>query len=273
MCELFALSSNAPVNIRYDLDRFAAEGGELHQNRDGWGIVFTEGRDAHCFREANAASQSPLDRFLREHSRPQSNVIAHVRRASRGAGALENTHPFRRIRAGRAQHFAHNGTLNGLEDSPGVAPYLTQRVGETDSELAFLLLLDRLEREAPDHEDIAARFEVFRAFCGEMAGFGSANFLWLDGTVLYVHSDQRVFETPEGLSKPQPPGLHLLTPAPGAVDRAHEFTGATLSHLPEHLAVFASLPLSDADWEPLPRGTVMAVAQGKILHRDCVAQG
>ena len=270
MCELFALSSSAPVNIRYDLDRFAAEGGELHQNRDGWGIAFTEGRDAHCFREASAASQSPLDRFLREHSRPHSNVIAHVRRASHGAGALENTHPFRRIRAGRAQHFAHNGTLNGLEDTAANAPHLSERVGETDSELAFLILLDRLERDAPDHRDIAARFEVFRAFCSEMTGFGTANFLWLDGSVLYVHADQRVFETPDGLSEPQTPGLHMLKPKPGFVDRVHEFTGATLSHLPEHLALFASLPLSDADWEPLPRGTVMALAEGEILHRDTV---
>ena len=39
MCELFAMSASVPHTVCYELDLFAAEGGEKHRNRDGWGIL------------------------------------------------------------------------------------------------------------------------------------------------------------------------------------------------------------------------------------------
>ncbi len=190
------MSASAPVRVCYDLESFAAEGGERHQNRDGWGIVITEGNDAHYFREAAPASGSALDRFVQSHATPHANVIAHVRRASAGACALENTHPFRRVYAGRAQHFTHNGTLDEIENRSDVTSLLSERLGDTDSELAFLLLLHRFAQAAADPCDINARFEIFRSFCKDMASHGTANFLWLEGETLYIHADQRVHETP-----------------------------------------------------------------------------
>lgn len=268
MCELFGLSASEPVKIRYNLDSFAAEGGERNQNLDGWGIVFTEGRDAHYFREAAPASDSPLDRFVRSHAGPHANVMAHVRRASQGKRALENTHPFRRVRCGRLSHFAHNGRLDGIEQFSGAETLTPQRVGDTDSELAFLLLLERMEQDAPDASDIQARFGVFEIFCNDMTALGPANFLWLDGDNLFVHADRRMYETPEGLTAPQPPGLHMLHPEPGALGDRHDCAGATLEDLPGHMAIFASVPLSDAPWEPLEQGTTLAISAGKILYRE-----
>lgn len=266
MCELYAMSASAPMRVRYDLDRFAAEGGERHQNRDGWGIVFSDGRDAHWFREPEPASNSPLDRFVRTHAAPHRLALAHVRRSSQGVRSLANTHPFRRVRHGRVQHFAHNGTLHGLEQLAEAAPLLAERVGETDSELAFLLLLERLEQQAPEGADRPARQRVFAAFCRDMAALGPANFIWLDGDTLFVHADRRRHETDQGLSAPRAPGLHMLRSEGHALRGRHDCAGAAIENLSEHIVLFASVPLSRGPWQPLPQGSVLAVADGRLLE-------
>lgn len=268
MCELFAMSASAPVHARYDLDRFAAEGGERHQNRDGWGIMFAERRDAQCFREAAAASDSPLDRFVRDHETPHATVLAHVRRASVGGCELANTHPFRRVRHGRVHHFAHNGTLPGIEAGSQAKALVPDRVGDTDSELAFLILLDLMKQQDPDPSDVAARFDLFCAFARWMAHLGPANFLWFDGAVLFVHADRRAHETPQGLTPPRPPGLHVLRSVDRSLGCDHECSGARLRQLPDHVVLFASVPLSDAAWEPMPARTAVAVRNGQIVHQE-----
>ena len=101
MCELFAMSASRPTVVEYTLDRFAAEGGERHRNRDGWGIMFAENRDAHVFREAEPAANSALTRMVIERDIACRHLIAHVRRASKGHPQLANTHPFSRVQAGR----------------------------------------------------------------------------------------------------------------------------------------------------------------------------
>lgn len=273
MCELFAMSASAPVRVRYDLDRFAAEGGERHQNRDGWGIVFSDGRDAHWFREAEPAADSPLDRFVRAHAAPHLLALAHVRRSSQGARSLANTHPFRRVLHGRVQHFAHNGTLHGLAALPEAAPLLSECVGETDSELAFLLLLARLHAQAPDGRDPDARLRVFRAFCRDMAALGPANFIWLDGDTLYVHADRRRYETSSGLSAPRAPGLHMLRSHAHALRGRHDCVGASIEAMSEHMVLFASLPLSRGPWQPLAQGTVLAVTRGQPIAPPAAPDG
>ena len=265
MCELFAMSASAPVQVRYDLDSFAAEGGERHLNRDGWGIVISEGADAHYFREAEPASNSPLDHFVRKHLSPHESVIAHVRRASKGNRALVNTHPFRRVHRGQVQHFAHNGTLIGIEKLPETQALLSHRVGETDSELAFILLLERLEQAGVVNADTAAKIELFCEFCHDMTKLGTTNFLWLDGPRLFVHADKRLNESINGLSLPQPPGLHILRPERDALGAVHECVGAKLENLPSHIVLFATLPLSAAPWEPLAQGAVLVVSEGKVI--------
>lgn len=271
MCELFAMSASTPVRVRYNLERFAAEGGERHQNRDGWGVVLSDGRDAHYFREPLAASDSPLDRFVRRHAEPHLLALAHVRRASRGGRVLANTHPFRRVRHGRLQHFAHNGTLDGLEQLPEAVPLAGERVGQTDSELAFLLLLGRLARRAPDAADGAARFAVFRDFCRDMAALGPANFLWLDADTLYVHADRRRYETAQGLSEPRAPGLQMMCSMAHELSGRHDCVGAEIEAVSRHLVLLASVPLSAGPWRPLAQGSVLAIAAGRVQRQERLA--
>ncbi|MXO67008.1 class II glutamine amidotransferase [Altericroceibacterium endophyticum] len=266
MCELFAMSASAPQTVRYELDLFANEGGERHRNRDGWGILFAQDRDAYLFREPDPAATSELSRMVVRDARPCKHLMAHVRRATAGKPELANTHPFDRVIGGRRHAFAHNGELPGLEDRSDTQNLIGKRIGDTDSELAFLLLLDRLGKA--EATEAAARFEIFAGFAAEMRELGSANFLFFDGEHLFIHADRRRFETEDGLTEPREPGLNIRSF--NAEDCGDGWTahGASIAEISGPLHLFASVPLDSKGWQPLPRGTVMALKDGTIVsHR------
>jgi predicted glutamine amidotransferase len=56
VCELFGLSSSAPVGMTYALHEFATHGGLVNQNKSGWGIAYRQDRDAILIKEASPAS-------------------------------------------------------------------------------------------------------------------------------------------------------------------------------------------------------------------------
>mmetsp|Transcript_16500 Transcript_16500/g.62754 ORF Transcript_16500/g.62754 Transcript_16500/m.62754 type:complete len:247 (-) Transcript_16500:61-801(-) len=82
-------------------------------------------------------------------------MLAHIRKATCGAQVLENVHPFQRELWGRPWTFAHNGDLpfcrasataddrDAVEHPGERATYMP--IGDTDSEIAFCMLLNRLQ--------------------------------------------------------------------------------------------------------------------------------
>ena len=84
---------------------------------------------------------------------------------------------------------AHNGTLKELHAANDSAKLAHYPIGDTDSELAFCLLLERmrdvwtLPGEVPPWE---ARLDAFAAFVGDLKSFGTCNLLYGDGDVLFV---------------------------------------------------------------------------------------
>lgn len=263
MCELFAMSASRPTVVEYTLDRFAREGGERHCNRPGWGIVFAEDRDAHIFREAAPAADSALARMIVECEIPCRHLIAHVRRASKGEPHLANTHPFTRVHGGRMHHFAHNGTLYGIDN---LAPELrAQCVGGTDSELAFLMLLDALQNIPHGPDATPQRFDIFRRFAARMAELGDANFLFFDGEAIFVHAHKRIFETETGLSRPMPPGLCIREFGEDAALGSWRGHGLRIDELPSRTVLLASVPLSHHGWQPLPEASVLALRDGHVV--------
>lgn len=126
-------------------------------------------------REPGAASESACLAFLREHQRPSTVVLAHVRKATQGARVLRNTQPFTRELGGRPHVFAHNGTLRGIE---GDHRFATQRflpIGETDSEQAFCALLERIAALGDGTRALPSldrRLEVVAAFAAEARTLG-----------------------------------------------------------------------------------------------------
>jgi len=261
MCELFAASSDQPIHIRYELRAFARRGGGRFRNRDGWGIMFAQRRDAYLFKEPAAASESPLERLVANHAPPARLIMAHVRLATAGGALLANTHPFRRESFGRVLHFAHNGNLPGLKTRCGASAVALNCVGETDSELAFLLLLERLRPLEPSATP-EQRFAVFTAFCAEMRGEGTANFLFTDGEQLFVHAHKRRYEENGVFGEPRAPALHMRTLVPGEDHWATE--GAEVVSAPGTAVLLASVPLDKEKWTGLDEGTTLLIEHGRV---------
>jgi len=265
MCELFAVSSDHPTVLRYQLRTFARHGGGEFRNRDGWGIVFAQERDAFLFREPAAASESALERLVAKHPPPARLVAAHIRLATAGGALLANTHPFRRTRSGRVLHFAHNGSLPNLKRRFAASEAAASCIGDTDSELAFLLLLERLKPLEPDGTP-EQRYAVFREFCAEMREEGTCNFLFADDELLFAHAHRRrsfVDGVPSGAEMP---GLCLRILKDG--DRAWSARGAKMSPTPENCVLLASVPLDKQKWTGLAEGTTLLVEHGRIRRQD-----
>ena len=270
MCELFAMSSRQPSAVTYSLREFAANGSALRSNRHGWGIAYTHDRDAFTIKEPLSAADSPWVDFVAENSVKSKCVIAHVRHATRGAHTLENTHPFRRVLGRQLHLFAHNGTLKDIEDAcPAAMTYAP--VGETDSELAFCLLLDRLKPlwlESGGPPPLADRMGLFRAFSAEMATLGAANFLYFDGDALFVHAHRRIHEEEGRPTPPKPPGLQIKDWSRSPVEPDYAPQGLRVDVHDPQTIMLASVPLDTAGWEPLPECTVLAVRDGAELMRE-----
>jgi glutamine amidotransferase len=213
-------------------------------------------RRALVIKEAEPASQSPWVNFIAEQGLTSHCVIAHVRLASVGEPALENTHPFRRTLGRHVHVFAHNGTLKGLAERYPASRLERIPVGETDSELAFVLLLERLRSVWGDGTripDVADRLRVFAAFAKEMAALGTANFLYSDSDALFVHANKRIYEENGGFSEPRAPGWGVK--------------GCNVHMGDERTILFASVPLDETGWDPIPEGTAIAVRQGEEVGR------
>jgi len=269
MCELFAMNSRHPVPITYALVEFSKNGSSLRHNRDGWGISLARDRDAYFVKEPEPANDSIWVRFIADNPIETTAAIAHVRYATRGKHTMENTHPFRRVLGRRTHVFAHNGTLDGVEKAVDKSALTFLPIGETDSELAFCLLLSRLKRlyvndEAPP---LARRFETFLNFRDEMANLGSSNFLYYDGEVLFAHAHKRIYEEGGKHVGPKPPGLHMKRCWTCTFQDEVTCPGLTVGLPDSQVVLLASVPLDDQGWEALDEGTVLAVKDGEVLEQ------
>ena len=144
MCELLGLSSNTPATVNFSLPTLAEHGAATKAYADGWGVGFYEGLDVRLLKEATAAADSDWVQFIANHDLRSGLIIAHTRRATRGTRSYPNAQPFIRELAGRVHLFAHNGDLPGIFESTEFQPKRFSPIGETDSERAFCVLLDRM---------------------------------------------------------------------------------------------------------------------------------
>jgi len=130
------------------------------------GVAYYEGPDLRLIKEAAAAADSDWVRFVRDHDLRSPIVVAHVRRATMGERSYRNTQPFTRELGGRMHLFAHNGWMPGIFEAPAFQPRRFNPVGETDSERAFCVLLDRMAELWRPGETPAldARLDVVAAF-------------------------------------------------------------------------------------------------------------
>ena len=270
MCELFGMSSSKPVHVKYSLHAFAQHGGLIHPNKSGWGIAYHQGRDALVIREPEPASDSPVVRFIEAAPIATTCAIAHVRYATAGAPALANTHPFMRELGGQIHVFAHNGSLEDIRNKVSLQTDRFRPVGETDSEYAFCVLLERLAplwSAAAGRPCLKDRLDVFGEVSSELASLGCANFLYSDGDVLFVHAHRRQWDEGGGtFSAPRPPGLSVATLDHLLVKGLHVKAPQDQTQI----AFIASVPLTEQGWEPLPEGAVLALQAGRLAARQSI---
>ena len=204
--------------------------------------------------------------FIARHDLRSTMVIAHTRRATRGARSYSNAQPFIRELAGRVHLFAHNGDLPGIFESKAFALDRYTPVGDTDSERAFCGLLDRVAaswaRDAPPplHE----RFFVVSKFASELRELGQANFLYCDGEVLFAHGHRRKHAD---TGKIEPPGLVMLQRQCGG-EAGFAASGIAVGGGPRVVTLLASVPLTDESWTPLAEGELVAISEGRLLARE-----
>lgn len=253
MCQLLGMNANVPTDICFSFTGFQARGGSTDIHRDGWGIAFFEGRGARVFLDPRPSSESPVAELVRHYPIRSLNVIAHIRKATRGGVALENTHPFMRELWGRYWIFAHNGTLTDYSP-PLDGSYLP--VGQTDSERAFCHLLQTLRRAFPGAPtERAALLSTLEEFTAGLRARGTFNFLLSNGDCLFAH---RATELHYVARKAPFAKAHLKDQ-----DLSVDFSAVTTPH--DRVAVVATQPLTDNEhWLPLPINRVAMFADGEL---------
>jgi len=191
MCELLGMSANVPTDICFSFKGLAKRGGDKGPHKDGWGMVFYEGKGCRTFKDPKACSFSPIARMLEYYPIKSKLVIAHIRQANRGKIALENTHPFNRELWGKNWTFAHNGQLDGYKKLPTGR---FEPIGQTDSEYAFCYILNQLElryKNRPNHWPNVFRFVKYCA--DELRKLGVFNLLLSDGQYLFAYCSTNIY--------------------------------------------------------------------------------
>ena len=175
MCCLFGMLAAEPTTARFWL--LGATDSVLDQsyrNPDGTGLAHYVGREPMVDKHPIAAYENR--EFATEARHVRSHLfVAHVRHATRGEPRLENTQPF----AHGSLVFAHNGTIDGLED---LLASLGLLLGDTDSERYFALLRYHLGEASDTLTGIQKTVEWIEENCA----YTSLNFLLADGDSLYV---------------------------------------------------------------------------------------
>ncbi len=253
MCQLLGMNCNVPTDIVFSFTGFHRRGGHTDQHADGWGIAFYEGCGCRLFLDTKPAAESPVATIVKTYPIRSLNVIAHIRKATVGNIALENTHPFVREMWGRYWTFAHNGTLHDFTPDYGDAKPRFMPVGDTDSELAFCFMLEMLWRAFPEGRPGPA--ELYRTVAETTAAIrlcGDFNFLLSNGDALFAHCATRL--------------SYIVREAPFAtahlVDQDYAVDFGLLTTPSDRVAVIATTPLTDNEvWTPI-------APQALLMFRD-----
>ena len=223
---------------------------QSRRNPDGYGIAtFEEDGSPEIHKRPAAAYEDELfARMAREEE--SSTFLAHIRYASTGGLAVQNTHPFEQD--GRV--FAHNGYVGGLDalESRLGDAYRELVGGDTDSERFFALITSEIRARGTEEGIVAAVRWVARE--------------------LPLYSINLIFATPRdlwALRYPETNPLRMMERAIGGPTGSRHLDAASSAGtvrvrsrgLAEQAAViFASEPMDeDPGWRSLESGELVHV--------------
>ena len=252
MCRLFGMSA-APHRDRATFWLLDAEDGLAVQSRrepDGTGLGAFDAHGLPIVSKQPVAAYEDLE-FAREARELESTTfIAHIRYASTGAIALENTHPFEQ----RGRLLAHNGVIGDLDRlDRELGEHRALVHGDTDSERFFALVTRRIEQHAGD---ITAGLTSAARFAARELPLYALNIVLVTPTELWA---LRYPDTHDLLFLERSPAGHR-----GHLDHASAAGTVRVrsADAAEHpVVVVASEPMDeDPSWR--------ALGSGELLHVD-----
>jgi glutamine amidotransferase len=248
------MNCNTPTDICFSFTGFQARGGVTDVHTDGWGIAFFEGKGIRQFLDSQPSANSPIAELVRNYPIKSQNVIAHIRKATQGVVALENTHPFQRALWGYYWAFAHNGNIDNF-NPPLTEPWTP--VGDTDSEKILCSLLQGLHLEFgetyPGAEHI---FSTLLRLILPLENLGKLNFLLSNGDFLIAHCSTEL--------------SYLIRKAPFSVaslkDQDVTIDFSSLTTTQDRVAVIATQPLTENEpWISIEPGTLLLFRNGALI--------
>ena len=232
MCELFGVSSGPKININSYLIKFFR-----HSNvqPDGWGMALLDEGNVAIEKEPVKANESMYLKNRLEGKIQTSRMMAHIRRATKGEVAFDNTHPFTaRDESGRQWVMVHNGTIF---DAPCLTPYVNSQQGSTDSERILMYIIDKVNRKYMrdlNDFDVNERLELISDIMVELSKGNKLNILLYDGDYFYVHKNEK--GTLYTLEKP-------------------------------NLTFFCTRPIDNEDWQELPMNKLLVYKDGRRVYQ------
>ena len=230
MCEIFGVSSRDTVVVNDYLWNFYHHS-EHHPH--GWGLACISRESAIIEKESIKALDSNYLKERLSQSVQAKLLLAHIRYATIGNVEYKNCHPFTtKDNTGRCWTLIHNGTI--FEYSP-LSQYIRKQLGDTDSERILLYLTDRLntlQSQKGTRLHFEERFRLFDEIICNMSQGNKLNLMFSDGKYLYVHTNCK----------------------------------GTLYYLNKgNSTLFATVPLSEEVWQPLPFTRLLAYYKGKLI--------
>lgn len=178
MCRVFGCVAAEPVSIRHELLEAANPLIRQSEEHDsGWGMAVYERADGAEPQLVKFPEAAHADEDFLDATRMRGRIFnVHVRRATMGRLAPENTHPF----CLGSYTLGHNGTLVRYPRllDPGMRP----PEGDTDSEHLFNLLMHDFDPGRP----VACLRETMRRAI-ERSPFSGLNVLFSDGERLFAY--------------------------------------------------------------------------------------
>jgi glutamine amidotransferase len=250
MCQLLGMNANTPTDLMFSFTGFSTR---AEEHKDGFGIAFFEGAGTRLFVDAQSARLSPVAEMVRHYPIRSHNVIAHIRKATQGVVALENTHPFVRELWGRYWVFAHNGDLKDYQPRLHAA---FRPVGSTDSERAFCWLMQELAKAHADLPPVGELTATLAELVPRIAAHGSFNFMLSNGQALWAHCSTKL----SWLVREHPFRKARLQDEDMSVDFAELTTTA------DRVAVVVTEPLTaDEAWRAFAPGELKVFVNGGLI--------
>ena len=248
MCQLLGMNANTPTDVMFS---FAGLATRADEHKDGFGIAFFEDPGLRLFVDHHSARASPVAELVKNFPIKSGNVIAHIRKATQGRVALQNTHPFMRELWGRYWVFAHNGDLKGFLPRlhGGFRP-----VGDTDSERAFCWLMQELAKAHAAVPSIAELSRTLAELLPVPAAHGTFNCLLSNGQALWAHCSTQL----HWLARAHPFGpAHLA-------DEDLQVDFAALTTPGDRVALVATQPLTRGEcWTAFAPGELRVFVGGQ----------